>query len=112
MATKRRRCLTTEDAVAAEKQHTKPCSDCPWRRDSLNGWLGGSDVDQWLSEVHGECVMDCHVFTGAQCAGAAIYRRNILKRPRDPEILQLDADKVRVFANPIEFKKHHENKDK
>ncbi len=34
--------ISSEDAVQAKCQHTTPCSDCPWRRDSLNGWLGGA----------------------------------------------------------------------
>lgn len=107
---KRKRLLTTEDAVQAKVQHTVPCSDCPWARASLNGWLGGLTVDEWLSEAHGECRIECHTLEGSQCAGAAIYRANVLKQPRDKELLQLGTDRVKVFATPMEFKKHHTSK--
>lgn len=29
--------LSSEDAVKGQKQHTKPCSDCPWSREALPG---------------------------------------------------------------------------
>lgn len=31
------------------KQHTSPCFDCPWRRNSLRGWLGDKDARYWRS---------------------------------------------------------------
>lgn len=104
---KRRQLLTTADAVPAKKQHKSPCSDCPFSRKSLPGWLGGPTADDWLKEAHGDHTIPCHVFSGAQCAGAAIYRRNVLKQPRDPECLRLEANRDLVFATPMEFKRHH-----
>lgn len=89
------------------KQHSKPCSDCPWARKALEGWLGGTSIDEWLAEAHGEARIDCHVLLGPQCAGAAIYRANVLKRPRNPDILRLPADTALVFAGPHEFRAHH-----
>lgn len=103
----RRQCLTTVDAVPAKGQHKKPCSDCPFARHSLPGWLGGATVDEWLYDAHGEGTIPCHVLEGAQCAGAAVYRRNVLKRPRDPAVLVLPADRETVFATPVEFADHH-----
>lgn len=105
---KRKQLLTTEDAVPAKKQHETPCTDCPWGRHSLPGWLGGESADNWLKEAHGDHPIPCHVLTGAQCAGAAVYRANVLKRPRNPETLTLPPDKDKVFATPAEFKTHHE----
>lgn len=105
---RRKKLITTNEAVRAKGQHKQPCSDCPWARASLPGWLGGSTADDWLKEGHGDHSIPCHVFSGAQCAGAAIYRRNVLKTPRDPECLRLEANREVVFATPVEFKQHHE----
>lgn len=102
-----RQLITNDEAVPASEQHKKACSDCPWARASLAGWLGALSADQWLMEAHGEANIDCHVLTGVQCAGAAIYRANIAKLPRDPELLRLQPDREKVFASPSEFLAHH-----
>lgn len=104
----RRRCLTTADAVPAKGQHTAPCSDCPWARASLKGWTGGVPVEAWIRAAHGGEPIDCHTLTGARCAGAAIYRSNVCKRPRPGEdLFVLPADRRTVFASPREFVDHH-----
>lgn len=103
-----RRCISSDEAVEAKGQHKKPCQDCPWARKSLAGWLGGSSADDWLREAHGDHEIPCHVLKGAQCAGSAIYRRNVSKLSLNAGVLRLDADKELVFANPTEFKRHHE----
>lgn len=108
---KRKQLLTTADAVPAKGQHTAPCSDCPWARTALKGWLGGESADNWVAEAHADAPIPCHVLDGAQCAGAAIYRANVCKRPRDPGALLLPADRKRVFASPVEFKRHHDQKE-
>ena len=102
---------TERDEV--ERQHEKPCGDCPWRRASLPGWLGILTADQWIRHAHGESLIECHALEGPggaplQCAGSAIYRRNVCKSPRDRAILRLEADRMRVFDSPHDFKKHHE----
>lgn len=103
----RRQLLTSDDAVLAVAQHRKPCTDCPWARSSINGWLGGMTSAEWLAAAHGEERIDCHVFDGAECAGAAIYRANVCKRVRDRTQLTLDPDEARVFRTPGEFAAHH-----
>lgn len=88
-------------------QHKKSCSDCPWSRGSVAGWLGGMTAEEWLRDAHGEARILCHVHLPHQCAGAATYRANTLKVPRDRDALVLPADKKRCFATPAEFLKHH-----
>ncbi len=105
---KRRRLITIDEAVPTTKQHKAPCQDCPFSRESLPGWLGGISIPNWLSATAGEIKLDCHTLKGPQCAGAAIYRANCGKLPRDRELLRLPADRVTVFANPMEFVAHHE----
>lgn len=104
---KRKQCISSDEAVLATKQHTKPCSDCLFARTSLPGWTGGSTVEEWLSGVRSDAMIPCHTLIGAQCAGAAIFRKHMCKLPRDAEILQLAADRVLVFATPAELIEHH-----
>lgn len=99
---------TIDEAKTAKSQHKKPCSDCPWRRKAVAGWLGGVSADDWLAYAHGEARIDCHTLLKAQCAGAAIYRSNVLKSPRDRTLLILPSDTENVFQRPQEFKAHHE----
>jgi hypothetical protein len=107
---KRGQLITSEEARPAVTQHKAPCSDCPWARKSLAGWLGDTSREEWLGDAHGEARIECHTLVGAQCAGAAIYRANVFKLPRDPSLLRLPADRERVFSNKTEFWEHHDMK--
>lgn len=107
----KRKLIASDEAVEATCQHTSPCSDCPWARDALPGWLGANTPEEWLQFAHRDVVIPCHVLNGAQCAGAAIYRANVLKIPVEPN-LQLPKDKGKVFATPNEFLQHHTGKKK
>lgn len=114
MPTSKGKMITGNEAKVTKKQHTSPCSDCPWRRDSLPGWLGEMSADEWWALAHGEGQADCHTQVQANgegwaCAGLAIYRANVCKAPRDPNAFRLPADRVKVFGFG-EFKKHHEGK--
>lgn len=44
---------------------TKPCSNCPFRKDSLKGWLGA----ERMSEIIASDRFVCHKKTDFQCAG-------------------------------------------
>ena len=102
-----RKLISSDEAVQSERQHTTPCSDCPWRRDSLNGWLGGASVEAWLHRAHADTYVPCHTISNQQCAGIAIYRRNTCKRV-DPPLLTLPKDTETVFRWAPEFREHHE----
>ena len=95
----------------------KPCDECPWRREPLPGWLGPYTVDDWLALVHSDEPIACHKslkeesWNGAlQCSGAAIYRANVGKLPRNKEIAIGPKDKDSVFSTPMEFMKYHSNR--
>jgi hypothetical protein len=107
MSARRRQLVTFDEATFAKGQHRKPCSDCPWARDSLQGWLADLTPEQWIAAAHGETRMECHTLLGAQCAGAAIYRANVCKSVRDEATLVLPPDRRRVFAWSTEFLAHH-----
>ena len=99
--------LTTNDeVVSVPEQHTTPCGDCPWRRNSLNGWLGGYTKEEWITIAHSDSTIDCHT-CDKQCAGIAIYRANVGKLPRDPQAIRLPKDKENVFSSPMQFLEHH-----
>lgn len=102
-----RRLVADNGRVKTHSQHKKPCADCPWARKALPGWLGGNTAEEWIAMAHGESYIDCHCTTNQQCAGAAIYRANVLKRVRHPEALVLPKDKTLVFSWPNEFLAHH-----
>lgn len=104
---KNRKLISSDEAVTGNKQHTSACSDCPWRRDALNGWLGGHSVDDFLAIAHTDTRYDCHTIKGQQCAGMAIYRKNTCKRVEAP-LLVLPADHDNILSNPMEFRAHHE----
>jgi hypothetical protein len=91
------------------KQPVKPCSDCPWRRDALPGWLGSSTAEEWVHCAHSESPMHCHVFPQFHCAGAAIYRSNTGKLLRDAKAFKLPVDKKLVFDSPYQFLEYHTN---
>lgn len=105
--TKRKQLLSTEDATDAPCQLKKPCSDCPWAREAVHGWLGGETPEAWVHAAHGEEKVACHVHPNVQCAGLAIYRGNVCKLPRDQNVLVLPPDRELVFATPNEFLEHH-----
>ena len=62
-----------------------------------------------VSHVHG-IHPDDHAWDAEgikQCRGAAIYRANVCKSPRDPEVARGPVDRENVFASPMAFKEHH-----
>ena len=107
----KRKLVAGEDAEEVPSQPMKACSDCPWAREALPKWLGNMSADEWIQAAHGEATVECHALKGPEgpwaCAGLAIYRANVAKRPRDPKALILPADRETVFANPLQFKEHH-----
>lgn len=100
-----RKLITTGTMPPATKMLTKPCSDCPMRRDALKGWLGGASPDEYVRLCHSDAVVECHVHAGSRCAGLAVYRRNVAKR--QPAEHALPRDTEAVFATPMEFLAHH-----
>lgn len=86
-----------------------PCGDCAFRRNAVPGWLGDADAQDWIRMAHGETRIECHTRQDhAQCAGAAIYRTNVHKLPRDRSLLLLPADRGRVFTSAADFVAYHE----
>ena len=109
----------------------KPCNDCPFRRDSPQGWLGkerAKDISTTL--VKGIGTFSCHKTTGAtngedvpqekqsQCFGALQMLRNSNKLESGfifqmaTRLLGADFSGVKkskeIFRNKTQFIKHHD----
>ena len=108
---KKKQLVAGEDAVECDRQPTAACSDCPWARDALRGWLGTLSAEEWVEIAHSEMTADCHALKGPDepwsCAGMAIFQANVCKSPRDPNALRLPADREKVFSRDAEFLDHH-----
>ncbi len=50
----------------------KPCKDCPFRKDSLEGWLG----KERMTEILAADSFVCHKKTDLQCAGHMLINGN------------------------------------
>lgn len=97
-----------------------PCKACPWRVDSAAGWLGNSTPVEFLQQSEAETRMPCHLHVdyerddwraqaeeAPQCAGRAVHFANRCKRPQNPELVTLPADREAVFSAPQDFIDHH-----
>lgn len=100
----------------------QPCNECPWRREAVPGHLGPYTPLDWIKIAHGEAPIACHKTivvqlgetTGnwdephmRQCRGAAIFRENVTKNPRNPSIATGPADTETCFGDNDEFIEHH-----
>lgn len=104
------------------KNLKNPCQECPFRKNSLPGWLGADDPQNFMNTVMADVEMPCHLTIdydsefweedlqeAEQCAGAAIFFSNISKLSRDRNRLILSKN-ANVFASVKEFFVHHECK--
>lgn len=103
----------------------KPCDECPFRRDSAQGWLGPWEPQELMHSLHGT-PFPCHKTIKASvafdhpstdkmelCAGATLFLNNKIQTSRDPETMMhqklLDGvDGSEVFQWEHEFMEHHD----
>lgn len=92
-------------------QHKTPCNECPFRRISMRGYLGGNHPQSFTVLANHDGNFPCHKTMKrakpAQCAGRATMWANQCKVSRDdsvPSVLRSE----KVFAHIGEFIKHHE----
>lgn len=95
------------------KQHTQPCKECPFRRVSLPGYLGGNDPKSFAFHANTDGPFPCHIAmrrapkNPAQCAGRAVMWTNQCKKSRDNSVPRLERDTEKVFGHIGQFNKHH-----
>lgn len=98
----------------------RPCSDCPFRRKAVPGWLGHSSPEGFIDCMQRDEPLPCHQTidyedkhwlskwmaqeSGKMCAGALIFMANKLQRH---PFKRMDKDPVNVFTNSLEFVRHH-----
>lgn len=103
---------------------TKVCNDCPFRRKSMAGWLGGSSPEGFIDCMQRDEPLPCHQTidyddpdwlvkwmeqedTGKMCAGSLVFMANKLQRPHAKDFPTLPRDLENVFSNSVEFTRHH-----
>lgn len=123
--------LRTVPSEQGMKLPTKvPCVECPLRRDSAPGYLGGYSPEMYLDVLHGPASLACHSSPGFhegeihrqnQCTGVAMYRANVghicsVLAPDGRGIITTGAhaatqhcghNEKDIFASPQEFYDHH-----
>lgn len=86
-----------------------PCKDCPFRKDCLKGWLGGSRIEEILQNDS----FVCHKNHELQCAGHMIIKGNSNVFVRTASAMNLDTElknKHLIFENENDCVKHHKIK--
>ncbi|WP_372845460.1 hypothetical protein [Psychrobacter sp.] len=84
----------------------KPCKDCPFREDSLEGWLG----EQRAIQIAESPSFVCHKNTDLQCAGHMIMRGHSNSFVRMAARLNVDLGlkgQILVFDDTQDFIDHH-----
>lgn len=95
----------------------KPCAECPWRREAVRGYLGPHTAEEWVEIAHSDSPIACHMTIKhndqdwaelRQCGGSTIFRANICKTPRHPNVAVADeTDTEQIFSWDGEFIDHH-----
>ena len=106
-----------------KKQHSTPCRECPFKRDSAPGWLGASEPGEFLALADSDNRAPCHMHVNydkpdwerqaavaPQCVGRAVFMANRCKLPA-PGLLKAKSNPDAVFVRPHEFVAHHARLD-
>lgn len=102
----------------------QPCKECPLRRDSKPGYLGGYTPEMYIEILHSPASIACHSSPGFHegdisrqraCTGVAAFRANVghiceyhghvTHAQLATEII--GEDRERFFATDDEFVAHH-----
>lgn len=86
----------------------KPCKDCPFRKDSLRGWLGR----ERMAEILESQSFVCHKKTDLQCAGHMLInddRNGFVRLARRFGIKLNLSGKDLVFQSAQDCLEHHAN---
>lgn len=115
--------MSDEKPAMTKRDHQKsPCSSCPFRRESMPGWLGDASPERFVLQLLTETPLPCHPTVdyddpewsekwetrraGKLCAGALVMLANICKMPRDPTTpVMKPSDEV--FSTLDAFREHH-----
>lgn len=105
--------------------HKTPCEQCPFKIDSIPGYLGATTAEQFIESTYGEIHMPCHTYIdyddpdweaeqlpfASHCAGSLIHLKNSCKQPIDiilrEMIDQVSIDRENVISFKHNFLNHH-----
>lgn len=97
--------------IQADKQHTKPCHDCPFSVRAVKGWLGRipasadleTEAKEFVAFIRTDGPFYCHVFSGKKCTGAYMFRANLRNAT--------SAAKTEVFSSCEDFVDYHSGEE-
>ena len=93
-----------------------PCKECPFKKNSLRGWLGGVSVADSIEIALSESDFHCHMTRETSkvkhCAGRMLFASKTAKKFRNQEMEEirlsiLKNNGVDEILNVTEFKEHH-----
>jgi hypothetical protein len=98
----------------------KPCNDCPFRKNSLAGWLGPHDVDYFSEVLRADFPYPCHLSLNKPeehiCVGLVHTRNNMCKKARSGVLVEEEQRLYDIenncFSSIKEFVEHHTKFDK
>ncbi len=102
----------------------KPCNECPFRKDSLRGWLADYTPEGLHNLVVSEISFPCHMASQSDsnielesadlyppCMGAISYAKKAGKLPRRQDLMErmklVNPSDMENILSPQEFIKHH-----
>lgn len=94
----------------------RPCGQCPFRKDSIKGYLGGFTLEETLNVAKSESSFECHKTRETpntkECAGRLLFATKTCKSFRDPELEQLRRETKENNSTEnilgFDFKEHHQ----
>ncbi len=99
------------------KNHSiKPCHECPFRKNSLKGWLGGFTAEETYAAARSEAEFDCHLTRGEEqerkhCAGRLLHAKKTCKSFRNKELEQAKTEVIKNNSLDtilgFDFLEHH-----
>lgn len=101
---------------------SRPCSECPWRKEHLSGWLGGYPAEYFADALRANEIHPCHKNDHGPdhpdsllCAGALAVAANSCIQPyrteRAIEAMAAIGRREDCFAHYSLFFKHHTGED-
>lgn len=79
----------------------KPCDECPFKKNSLKGWLGGETAESTFEMVKHETDFACHKTRDkekpsemSRCRGFLLFTRKICKIPKYNQELKEIVEKI------------------
>jgi len=101
----------------------KVCSECPYRKDSIAGYFGPYEIEEYSEPLSWDIEVPCHMTAGKMdererplCSGLAAVRVNSFKMARDESSALRESELVmkgkkeerdKCFGFRNEFEKHH-----